>query len=247
MCAGIAEHFDLDPIVVRILGVLISVITLGLGALVYLVLWALLPQESHTHAPYEVSPEQAESSAYGCVDYTANARATADSEKLSAVMWLIITASLIALFLVVALGISPMIRGSQWWQFWPVGLVLGGVCLTVVPVGEKRKMAWHALGVIVVALATSCLPMSLGIASWRTPLLALGHLWPLALAAVVLYVLGLRRSISSLSIMAALFVVLFCLLMLTSFLEPGDATGLMIVMPGRNVFRVVLASAFTLF
>lgn len=247
VCAGVAEYFDLDPIVVRILGVLVSVVTLGLGALVYLVLWALLPQDPLTHAPYEVSPEQAESSAYGCVDCSVGAQASNDAEKLSVVTWLVIIASLIALFLLVVLGISPMIRGSQWWQFWPVGFVLGGVCLAVLPLGGKHEMAWHALGVIIVAIAASCLPMSLGIASWRTPLLALGHLWPLVVAAIVLYVLGLRRSISSLSVIAALFVVLFCLMMLTSFMEPGEVADLMIAMPGRNVFRVALASALTLF
>ena len=43
VCAGLAEHFDLDPIVVRILAILIAAITLGLGALVYMVLWVVLP------------------------------------------------------------------------------------------------------------------------------------------------------------------------------------------------------------
>ena len=34
VCAGLAEYYDLDPIVVRILTVLITIMTLGLGVLV---------------------------------------------------------------------------------------------------------------------------------------------------------------------------------------------------------------------
>ena len=247
VCAGIAEQFDFDPIVVRILAILIAVITLGLGALVYIVLWAVIPLGPPQRTPYDVSPEQAESSAYGCVDYANYGSGDRGAEGLSIVVWLAIVVCLVLLFLLVTLNISPMVRGSSWWQFWPVALVLGGVCLVVVPLRGQRQMAWHALGVIIVALATSCLPMSLGIVSWRTLPFAFSRLWPLIVLAVVLYGMGLRRSSSAFAVVAALFVVVFCLVMLTSFIVPGDVAHLLIALPDGRFLRIALAGVIPLF
>lgn len=247
VCAGLAEHFDLDPIVVRILAILIAVVTLGLGALVYMVLWVVLPLGPPQHTPFDVSPEQAESSAYGYVDYASQASGNHNVEGLSIVVWLAIVVCLLLLFLLVALNISPMVSGSRWWQFWPAAFVIGGICLVVVPLGEQRQMTWHALGVIIVALATSCLPMSLGIVSWRTLPFALGHLWPVVALAIVLFVVGLRQSSSAFVVVAALLVVVFCLAMLTSFIVPGDVAHLLISMPDGRFLRIALANALPLF
>ena len=73
VCAGIAERYDLDPIVVRILMLLLALVTLGIGAIAYVALWAALPQKPAARTPYDVSPEKAESSAYGCVDCSKSA------------------------------------------------------------------------------------------------------------------------------------------------------------------------------
>ena len=48
VCAGIAEYCDFDPIVIRILAVLLTLSTFGLAAIVYLILWAYLPRASET-------------------------------------------------------------------------------------------------------------------------------------------------------------------------------------------------------
>ena len=241
VCAGLAQRFDLDPIVVRILAVFIAAITLGLGALAYIVLWLVLPLEPPQSTPYEVSPEQAESSAYGSVDFSQGADGNGEADGLSVVVWLAIVICLLLLFLLVTLNISPMVSGSRWWQFWPVALVICGVCLVVVPLGGQKQMAWHALGVAVIAGAASCLPMSLGIASWRTLSLAFGHLWFLVAVAIVLYVVGLLRSNNALMIIAALFMVVFCLAMLTMFMVPGDVTNLMVYMPDGRSLRISFA------
>jgi phage shock protein PspC (stress-responsive transcriptional regulator) len=42
VCAGLADYFDLDPTVVRIVW-LLAVLCAGTGGLVYLVLWIALP------------------------------------------------------------------------------------------------------------------------------------------------------------------------------------------------------------
>jgi phage shock protein C len=48
VCAGLADYFDLDPTIVRVVW-LLSVLFAGTGFLVYIILWIVLPL-----APYAV-------------------------------------------------------------------------------------------------------------------------------------------------------------------------------------------------
>ena len=43
VCAGLADYFDLDPTIVRVVW-LLAIFFAGTGLLVYLVLWIVLPQ-----------------------------------------------------------------------------------------------------------------------------------------------------------------------------------------------------------
>lgn len=44
VCAGIAEYFSLDPTLIRIAYVLISLLSAAFpGALVYIILWVVIP------------------------------------------------------------------------------------------------------------------------------------------------------------------------------------------------------------
>ena len=46
VCAGIAEQYDFDPTVVRLLYVLISIFSAAFpGILVYILLWIIMPQK----------------------------------------------------------------------------------------------------------------------------------------------------------------------------------------------------------
>ncbi|MEJ2545550.1 MAG: PspC domain-containing protein [Calditrichaceae bacterium] len=44
VCAGIAEYFDIDPTLVRLGYVLLSIASFGIGLIVYLILMIILPQ-----------------------------------------------------------------------------------------------------------------------------------------------------------------------------------------------------------
>jgi len=45
VCGGIAEYFDMDPTIVRVLYVLVSVLSVAFpGIVVYIVLWLMIPQ-----------------------------------------------------------------------------------------------------------------------------------------------------------------------------------------------------------
>ncbi|RHJ85341.1 PspC domain-containing protein [Parabacteroides sp. AM08-6] len=45
VCAGIADYFDLDPTLVRIGYVLLSIFTLFSGVIAYLILWIVIPKQ----------------------------------------------------------------------------------------------------------------------------------------------------------------------------------------------------------
>lgn len=45
VCAGLAEYFNLDPVIVRIFAVLITLFG-GSGVLLYFILWIVIPTES---------------------------------------------------------------------------------------------------------------------------------------------------------------------------------------------------------
>ena len=61
VCAGLGEHFDIDPTVIRLVWAVITVISIGTGVLVYILAWILIPEiatgssEQKTQKSEEVS------------------------------------------------------------------------------------------------------------------------------------------------------------------------------------------------
>ncbi len=51
VCGGLAEYFDVDPVIVRLIFVL-AVIFGGSGILAYLILWIIIPQRPYIITPY---------------------------------------------------------------------------------------------------------------------------------------------------------------------------------------------------
>lgn len=242
VCAGIAEHFDLDPIVVRILAIFIALLTAGLGLIAYAVLWARLPRSQEPDVPYEVLPEHAESSSFGCVDCSTG-RATRSSRSepensISLLARLAIAAGLTMLFLILAVNLSPLVSGTAWWQFWPLALVITGLCLVVIPVPTRYEAAWHALGVIVSSVAVTLLPISLNIMAWSTLPYTFSQAWPLLAIAAIMFVLGIRRENDALIICSSLFVAAFCMIALTLCAIPGDLQTLLVNMPDGRSIRI---------
>lgn len=45
VCSGIAEYFDMDPTIVRIVYALLTIFTAFSGILVYIILWIAIPEE----------------------------------------------------------------------------------------------------------------------------------------------------------------------------------------------------------
>ena len=48
VCGGLGEYFDIDPTVVRVAYVLVSIFSVGFpGLLIYIILWILIPEREY--------------------------------------------------------------------------------------------------------------------------------------------------------------------------------------------------------
>ncbi len=68
VCAGMAEFFNVDPVVIRIFFVAFAFLTLGFGGFLYLALWAVLPKAPKRVRPVDVEPQSVQSDTFGVVD-----------------------------------------------------------------------------------------------------------------------------------------------------------------------------------
>ena len=239
VCAGLAEYFEVDTIVVRILAVMLAGLTFGMVCVVYAILWARLPLASQSRTLYDVRPESAESTSFGCFDFDADLEPESRG-SIPLVARLAIAAGLMVLFLILAINVSPLVPGTQWWQFWPIGLVMGGLCLTIIPVRTRYEALWHVVGIIVTSLAASILPMSLGIMSWNTVGCAFERMWPIMAVSVGLLAVGVFRHNDALLFLAAVGVVVFSVLGITFCVVPGDIESLLFLMPSGSSIKIML-------
>ncbi|MBI2573502.1 PspC domain-containing protein [Candidatus Woesearchaeota archaeon] len=45
VCSGVAEYFSIDPVLVRIVWVLATLVSMGFGIIAYLVAWIIMPEK----------------------------------------------------------------------------------------------------------------------------------------------------------------------------------------------------------
>jgi phage shock protein PspC (stress-responsive transcriptional regulator) len=45
VCAGLGEHLDVDPTVIRLIWAVVSVLSLGTGIVIYVLAWIIIPEE----------------------------------------------------------------------------------------------------------------------------------------------------------------------------------------------------------
>jgi phage shock protein PspC (stress-responsive transcriptional regulator) len=45
VCAGLSEHLDVDPKVIRLIWAVVTLISFGTGIIVYIVAWIIIPED----------------------------------------------------------------------------------------------------------------------------------------------------------------------------------------------------------
>jgi phage shock protein C len=46
VCAGLGEYLDVDPAVIRLIWVVITILSIGTGIIVYILAWIIIPEEN---------------------------------------------------------------------------------------------------------------------------------------------------------------------------------------------------------
>uniref|UniRef100_UPI0022E1E533 PspC domain-containing protein n=1 Tax=Eggerthella sinensis TaxID=242230 RepID=UPI0022E1E533 len=81
VCAGVADYFDVDPVIVRILVVVFTFASAGLLAVPYVAMWVVVPLEPKEVLPLDVQPQAVHSETYGAVDVDASRKAEQGAPK----------------------------------------------------------------------------------------------------------------------------------------------------------------------
>jgi len=111
VAGGLGEYFGIDPVIVRIIFVLLALAT-GTGVLLYVILWVVMPE-----APAEMTAD-----GYAPVTYH-----KMDARERS----LLVGGVLIALGLIFLMKELNLWWWLQIWRLWPLLLVAAGLALLI--------------------------------------------------------------------------------------------------------------------
>jgi len=108
VCGGLGEYFDVDPVFVRIVAVILALST-GVGLIAYIVAWIIMPKQEEV--------------------FNAEQKPIDNSIKPTHASWGRYWPGMI----LVGLGVILLVREYGYWfdwsEFWPVALILLGLLL----------------------------------------------------------------------------------------------------------------------
>lgn len=168
VCAGIAEYFSTDTLLIRILAILLTFVTAGLVVIPYIILWATLDKAPDASTPLDVQPEEVHSATFGCFDGVG--RCTDGSEKGGAcedekhrriIIQIMLIVGAVLLLLGIMSLVSDYVSGIAWWQCWPLLLVIVGIIRMVVPGRAGHELMAFAVGFVVFALGVLLFALTL--------------------------------------------------------------------------------------
>lgn len=120
VCGGLGDYLNIDPVVVRILFVLLAVFG-GSGVLVYIILWIVIPERKY----YFGTAEETIGDTKVEVEVEAEVNPAYSDRRRNS--------SLIAGVLLIAFGLlflmDRLIPMYNLWDFWPLLLVAAGILL----------------------------------------------------------------------------------------------------------------------
>ncbi len=144
VCGGLAEYFDMDPNIIRVITVLL-IFANGLGILAYIILALVVPlEDSKASAPQDVIKENVAEikDTVGKVGRETQATWSGEGDKSEAMAKThryrrnALGIIFIALGILFLLGNFNLFWWFQWGRFWPLALVAVGLLIIV---GTRRK------------------------------------------------------------------------------------------------------------
>ena len=258
VCAGLADYFNIDAVIVRVLAVVLGLASFGITALVYILFWLIMPATpKHTHPIDVACAQNAYSNCAGsdtgagvsgscqdgstldsAVNYICNTTAT---NKLCRVgVWIGVLLVVVGL----AGAFAAVVRGISWWQFWPIVLVLGGIAQMLLPARKVLRAGRIASGIAITALGLLLLACSLHIIDWISISLTFGRFWSLLVVTFGLLLIGgaLRNGVYTIA--GALVFAFFCLLGLTVCSIPGALEIVIVQFPFFDPWVIQVSTLF---
>ncbi len=146
VCGGLADYFNIDPVLVRIIFVLVFIYG-GAGLLIYLILWIVIPKEPLDFFKYSPNPGTGGASESGIPNDPESPRENqsapftgiVDTERENRKK----NGALIGGIILVAVGtlflFDNLIDFFSFHDFWPAVLVIAGVAIILSSINTNKK------------------------------------------------------------------------------------------------------------
>ena len=135
VAGGLAEHFNIDPVIIRILFVLTALC--GGGVLVYIILWIVIPEHS-IYSNITASTETTNSETTNN-NSTSNMENQFEPKKEKRNRHGNLTGGLILITLGILFLIARFVPNIDFGDLWPVILIVVGITVLLRNVGKKEK------------------------------------------------------------------------------------------------------------
>ena len=231
VCSGFANRLSIDVGVLRFAVVALSLVTFGVFACFYIMLWLLLPSEATSAEALDIRPDSVDSYTYGSVserefqhkkaEKAARAHMPPRPPQLDtelavhqqasgAFVALGLTVGIVLVVVFFAFAASSFMITASPIRFWPLALVLIGIVRVVIPGQEGYRMDALMFGAILVAIGAVLTLHSVGII-FLHPQAWLFQAWPLLFIFAGLLFLWKATYQNGFAIAALLVLFLFCL------------------------------------
>ncbi|MDR1087869.1 MAG: PspC domain-containing protein [Coriobacteriales bacterium] len=201
VCGGIAEYFGIDPTLVRIIAVALTIVGFGFPALLYVVLMVVLSPDPGIARGYVDTRAETTQPSQQQVSASVSASPSAEAVRNHSSTVLIVGAVFIGMGIIALL--CNFIHVSVW-RFWPLVLVVVGVICLFTPGAHGWSLGRAGNAIVLITLGLALLAWMLGIVHTWVFKAALRDLWPVLLVVVGLTIIGSVRKSSVVCLLSSL-------------------------------------------
>lgn len=141
VCSGLGQYFDIDPVVFRLIFVLV-VFAGGAGVLAYIILWIVLPEEGGSSYAEDISKtarekddKKKEENKKGLGD-KAQKEAKDLAKKYQGVDGKMVSGGILVLLGMIFI-FNNLIPGWNFVRLWPIAVVIVGLALVINSMGRE--------------------------------------------------------------------------------------------------------------
>lgn len=139
VAGGLAEHFNIDPVIIRILFVLTALCGGG-GLLIYIILWIVIPESSIlTFATKSSETADTTNSETTNNNSTSNMENQFEPKKEKRNRHGNLTGGLILITLGILFLVARFVPNIDFGDLWPVILIVVGITVLLRNIGKKEK------------------------------------------------------------------------------------------------------------